>query len=148
MLKNFDVARCTTFPFRVSAKYPWALSTWCGVDTLTLLPPINSMSKPTNVCFFTVVRDTFPKKFNLVSNHWVDIVIHVWDLVFVKNHPMVYWCSSINLIAMHFSYGISLNPKSDSVVEKNHSIEGQSLSFHISPSRSAHTLPFWPSRIS
>ena len=33
------------------------------------------------------------------------------------NHPTVNWCSLNTLFAMHFSYGFSLNPKYDSVVE-------------------------------
>ena len=37
------------------------------------------------------------------------------------NHPMVHWCSSINLVAMHRLYGSSLSPTSNSFVEnKSH----------------------------
>ena len=64
------------------------------------------------------------------------------------NHLMVNWCSSIDLFSMHYSYRLSLNPTYDSVVYKNHTIELNPLSFHISLSRSAHTVPFLPSHTS
>ena len=148
MVKSCKVAGFTTFPSKVSQKSSRASSTWCGVDTVTFLPQIILMSKSRNVCFYHIVWDILPNVSSILSAIIELILSYMCETLLLSTiHPMVHWCSLINLFAIHCSYGLSLNPKYDSVVEKNHTIEGNYLWFHISTSRSAHTVPFCPSHV-
>ena len=114
---------------RYETEYPVIGSTtWCGVETVTSFPPINSISIPMNMCFSPVVQDSF-SKFTSILSEIIELKLSSMCEIMLSsaNDPMVHWSSLINLFVMHCSYGLFLNPRYYSVVE-NKSYHRRALS--------------------
>ena len=116
MVDLFNVAGFTTVNFTVNLKYYKALSMRCSIFSTSFFSlKIHIYIHAEEGVFFTVVHDSFPNFSSILS-----AIIYLTmkpireTLLSSTNHLMVHW---FELIGIHCSYGLNLNPKLDNVVD-------------------------------
>ena len=118
--KSCEIARITTFNFRVLLRSYKAWSIWFDMVSASFSLPINSISIPRKSCFFPVVCSSFQNFSSILSTIIELTMLSICEMLLLStNHPMVHLFSFVNLFEMQRSYELSLNPKYDNVVENS-----------------------------